>query len=259
MSELTTTEMARLHELEGTISRGLATFHDVGRALAEVRDSRLYRDGYGTFEEYCDQRWQLSDRRARQLMEAAEIGTMVPVENERQARELARVPERQRAEVWRETVERTSGKPTAAAIRETFRSSTPAPLPAPPEREPGISHNSGPLADEQPTPGPEPGLAVRKDQADAAVEQAVRSVNHAIARHLCPGLEEENRTWRRNFLAAISAARKPLQFRPAEVAARADGECLDELDRFAADLSRYHRDVKAAGTDADVIQMGVRR
>jgi hypothetical protein len=33
--------------------------------------------------------------------------------NEGQARELARVPEGQRAEVWRETVERTNGKPTA--------------------------------------------------------------------------------------------------------------------------------------------------
>ncbi|MFA1552007.1 hypothetical protein [Actinomadura chokoriensis] len=52
---------------------------------------------------------------------------------ESHARELARVPEPERAEVWRETVERTNGKPTAAAIRETYR---PGPVPGPvPEPE----------------------------------------------------------------------------------------------------------------------------
>lgn len=90
-------------------------------------------------------------------------------------------------------------------------------------------------------------------------KEAVRTVDEAIARHVPADPEEENREWRRNFLAALSAARRPLQFRAADVAERADAECLDELSRFVADLSKYHDDVKAAGRDAGVIQMGVRR
>jgi hypothetical protein len=89
MSELATTETTRLAELEGAIERGLQTFIEVGRALIEIRDERLYRAAFPTFEAYCKGRWGFSARRGRQLMQAAEIGTVVPVTNEAQARELA--------------------------------------------------------------------------------------------------------------------------------------------------------------------------
>lgn len=46
----------RLSELETTIERGLATFIEVGNALAEVRESQLYQGRYGTFENYCRER-----------------------------------------------------------------------------------------------------------------------------------------------------------------------------------------------------------
>jgi hypothetical protein len=45
--------------------------------------------------------------------------TAVADASEGQARALAKVPEPERADVWRDTVERTEGKPTAAAIRES--------------------------------------------------------------------------------------------------------------------------------------------
>jgi hypothetical protein len=126
MSELiTAAEAARLEQAEQVIAEGLQTFVEVGRALTAIRDERLYRAEHGTFEEYCSERWQMTDRRARQLMTAAEvIGTMVPVEgvpmptSERQMRELAKVPEPERAEVWERVVVETEGKPTAKAIRE---------------------------------------------------------------------------------------------------------------------------------------------
>lgn len=41
----------RKHELEQVIERGLQTFVEVGNAIREIRDSRLYKDEYGTFEE----------------------------------------------------------------------------------------------------------------------------------------------------------------------------------------------------------------
>lgn len=40
-----------LEENEAIIERGLATFVEVGTALAEIRDNRLYRESHGTFEE----------------------------------------------------------------------------------------------------------------------------------------------------------------------------------------------------------------
>ncbi len=136
MSELVLTdgELQKLDELEATIERGLTTFVDVGNALLLIRDGRLYRAEHGTFEDYCRERWNLSRPRAYELINAAGVvsamaDTGLPApSNERQARELAKVPEPQRAEVWRETVERTGGKPTAAAVRETH---SPAPEPEP--------------------------------------------------------------------------------------------------------------------------------
>ncbi|HEX6762895.1 MAG TPA: hypothetical protein VF094_08855 [Gaiellaceae bacterium] len=48
-------ESARLAELEHVVEQGLQTFVEVGLALAEIRDGRLYRATHSTFAEYCDQ------------------------------------------------------------------------------------------------------------------------------------------------------------------------------------------------------------
>jgi hypothetical protein len=121
---LTVVEVRALAEREAVIERGLATFVEVGSALGEIRDERLYRADHGTFEDYCQQRWNLSRAHAYRMIDAAaavspigDTGLPVPA-NEGQARELARVPADRRAEVWQQTIERTDGKPTAAAIRE---------------------------------------------------------------------------------------------------------------------------------------------
>jgi hypothetical protein len=47
---LSTKEQRDLGTLEGVVQKGLATFIEVGRALAEIRDRKLYRVEYGTFE-----------------------------------------------------------------------------------------------------------------------------------------------------------------------------------------------------------------
>jgi hypothetical protein len=77
-----------LAECEEIIEKGLATFIEVGAALLQIRDERLYLETHKTFDDYCRERWDFTDRRARQLMTAAEVGTIVPVANEAQAREL---------------------------------------------------------------------------------------------------------------------------------------------------------------------------
>lgn len=123
---LTASESSALVEHEAVIERGIKTFYEVGTALADIRDRKLYRADYGTFEEYAEKRWQMSRRRAYQMIEAAGVvhnfshsEIDVPT-TESQARELSRIPEPERVAVWAETVERTDGKPTAAAVRETY-------------------------------------------------------------------------------------------------------------------------------------------
>lgn len=89
-------ERSRLDELETVIERGLGTFVEVGQALMEVREARLYRAEHVTFKAYCEQRWGFSDSRGRQLIAAAKTVTDVTVaglpapKTEGEARRLAR-------------------------------------------------------------------------------------------------------------------------------------------------------------------------
>lgn len=89
MSALTKTGERQLAEAEAIIEAGLDTFMAVGAALTAIREGKLYRAEHDTFDNYCLDRWRMTSRRANQLMDAAAIGTMVPIANERQARALA--------------------------------------------------------------------------------------------------------------------------------------------------------------------------
>jgi hypothetical protein len=130
---LDASEQADLAQLEAVVERGMNTFFDVGNALAAISQRKLYRSEYASFDEYCRTRWNMGRAHAYRMIAAAETvspigdkGLPLPT-NEGQARELARVPEPQRAEVWGKTLARTDGMPTAAAVRETFESTQPAP------------------------------------------------------------------------------------------------------------------------------------
>ena len=50
----------------------LKAWYDNGLLLREIRDDKLYKKKYGTFEEYADQRWGWKKSRAYQMIEAAE-------------------------------------------------------------------------------------------------------------------------------------------------------------------------------------------
>jgi ParB family chromosome partitioning protein len=73
MKNLTTAEKTRLTQLEKIIQRGLNTFIDVGAALTEIRTQKLYRQEYGTFEEYCQRKWNMGRAHANRLIEAVGI------------------------------------------------------------------------------------------------------------------------------------------------------------------------------------------
>jgi hypothetical protein len=95
-AQLTLSEGARLAELEQLVERGLQTFIDVGNALQEIRDERLYRATHQTFADYCRDRFGFSDSRGRQLIAAAKTVTEINAlglpapRSETEAREAAR-------------------------------------------------------------------------------------------------------------------------------------------------------------------------
>ena len=56
-NDATQVQLHRLSELEALIERGQQTFIEVGLALTEIRDSKLYRQDFATFDQYCEKRW----------------------------------------------------------------------------------------------------------------------------------------------------------------------------------------------------------
>ncbi len=124
--QLSTEEQNELERCEVVIRQGLETFVEVGTALMTIRDKRLYRAGFGTFEDYCREQWGMARNYANKMIAATAVvsnigmGTIVPT-TESQARPLTKLePEIQR-EAWRETVERHGQDITAAKVEETVR------------------------------------------------------------------------------------------------------------------------------------------
>lgn len=140
-TELTTVETQELERHERTIERGLTTFVDVGLALLAIRDGRLYRLEYGTFEEYCRNRWSMARNYANKMIAAAEVvanlGTTVPnlPATESQARPLTALEPEQQREAWTLAVETApDGKVTAAIVQAAVETVT---------NKPHAAHNSG--------------------------------------------------------------------------------------------------------------------
>jgi hypothetical protein len=182
-AELSTSEQQALTHYEQVIERGLKTFFEVGAALLHVRDLRLYRTEYATFEAYCDEKWGMGKAYAHRLIGAATvrdnlspIGDVLPA-NEAQARPLTLLEPEQQREAWQRAVQRAQelGKRITAALVEAVvnelqpRPAAPLPLtdtegeiPAPaaaPEAQ---------IIDLQPEPAP-PAPAL-DDQADDVAE-----------------------------------------------------------------------------------------
>src|SRR5580692_9049278 len=66
---------ARLAERELTIERNLPNYQEIGEALYDIREERLYRvKGFRTFEDYCRHRWGWKSRQvAYNYVAAAQI------------------------------------------------------------------------------------------------------------------------------------------------------------------------------------------
>jgi hypothetical protein len=125
VDRLAPAERRRLTKLEGVVEHGVRTFVDVGLALQEIRDSRLYRETHSTFELYLDERWKISRSRGYRIIDAARVADAVSPTgdipaNERQARELAPLldDEAQLVEAWRELRDEYGDRVTAAKVKD---------------------------------------------------------------------------------------------------------------------------------------------
>jgi hypothetical protein len=120
---LSAEERDRKLELERVVDENMVGFVAVGEALAEIRTLKLYRP-HETFEEYVAQRFEMSRRRAYQLMAAAAVVgnvnncAQIAPANEAQARPLTMLPEADQPAVWGEVVTQTGGMVTAKAVRQ---------------------------------------------------------------------------------------------------------------------------------------------
>ena len=139
MSEkLTVIERNNLVELEETIQKHLSAFYEVGFALMQIRDNRLYRETYATFEEYCKEKWDISRPRAYQLIKAAEVhdnlsttvdnlSTIVDIpQSESVLRPLSPLPPQEQREVYQEAVKTApEGKVTAKHVENIVKKRRP--------------------------------------------------------------------------------------------------------------------------------------
>lgn len=134
--ELTYDEQQRRHHLERKVER---SFYEAGKALAELRDSRLYRDRWHTWENYIADRFGFKRNYANKQIAAAEVvdsliqnyevqGTnstlsvtltgILPT-TETQVRPLTSLDPEDRATVWKNAVDKANGKvPTEALVKE---------------------------------------------------------------------------------------------------------------------------------------------
>lgn len=147
-------EYADLERLETVVSKGLATFVEVGSALAEIRDRRLYRDTHPTFALYCEQQWEMGKSQAYRLIDAAEVvAEMSPIGDEpipateSQARALKTVAPDQRADVMREASE--DGPATAAKIKDVVEKRTETPAKGREVREERVTTEPAPERDQR--------------------------------------------------------------------------------------------------------------
>ena len=113
-------ERSELDRCESFIRGGLRTFFDVGQALETIRNLRLFRDGFETFEEYCRVRWGISKTHANRQIAAADVMRLL---NDKDAegltewdiRPLTRVPKKTAVGVWKEAKEKAKSAQVAVS------------------------------------------------------------------------------------------------------------------------------------------------
>ena len=136
VKELSMQEERRLEQLEGVVVETLSkAFVQIGEALAEIKERKLYRKKSMTFEKYCKELFDISKSRARELINAAgvienlrscggfedEQIILLPL-NEAQARPLTKLRTEQQVAVWQSAVDSAQrGRVTASHVKKVVK------------------------------------------------------------------------------------------------------------------------------------------
>jgi len=123
---LTETEQRQMLDCEDVIRQDLMTFFDVGSALLTIRENRLYRAEYATFEVYCRERWNIGRSYAWRLIGAAERLRLLPPDtamprpiNECQIRPFLKLEPGEFPKAWNEALARAKdGKLTEKMLSD---------------------------------------------------------------------------------------------------------------------------------------------
>lgn len=118
---LTAGEANELRRLEAIVADGLQSFIAVGNALLDIRDARLYRSQFSTFEDYCRKKWKMSKTHANRLILGYQTSRRIEgpaPASESQVRALTKVPAERQKEVWHQVVSSKGPAPTAKDVKK---------------------------------------------------------------------------------------------------------------------------------------------
>ena len=108
---------------EEVVGTGWSTFVQVGLALAQIRDHRLYRVDFDCFEAYCQAKWQYGGRYVNRLISAAKVFTYLGTisslkkpEHETQVQSLIGLTPEQAQLAWQRAVEKAASRNVTAKI-----------------------------------------------------------------------------------------------------------------------------------------------
>jgi hypothetical protein len=120
---LTEVEIFDFMSFEEVIGTGWAGFVQVGLALGQIRERRLYREIYGTFDAYCRVRWQYGRHYVNRLISAAQVFNVLVTschqtrpEHEAQVRPLVGLTPEQARQAWEAALGKAAKRPITAAI-----------------------------------------------------------------------------------------------------------------------------------------------
>lgn len=143
-------EAIRFIACRETIRANLKTCFEVGNALAEIRDNKLYREHWETFEAFCKAEFGMGKSHAYRLIGASGVKESVKasphadkITTEAQTRALDAVPEEDREEVVEAAVAASpDGIPTPDGIRAAAETIVPDPRKKPEPTGPTIELDS---------------------------------------------------------------------------------------------------------------------
>ena len=128
----------RLKHLETIIAKNQYRFYEIGQALLEIRDSRLYKQAlFTSFEAYARSRWDIGRSQLYRLIDAySVINNLSPIGdrfpgNEAQTRPLVPLSPPEQRKIWKEFLS-TKVEVTARNIQKFIdkrkaKENTPAP------------------------------------------------------------------------------------------------------------------------------------